>query len=191
MTTETSPLLPKTDSLGGSDALKGSRFSPYRRVLVASLFLSISFVFVSMSAVAQGDVCYRGTRGTKLNFLSRPRFRCKTATPLLFSYRTFTCDAYYDDHPPYEGSGDKCAIKEVETRTAASISLMIAISTVSLPAPSFPRSRADLSSLLQLAGVLNLFVTTWEIRHWGVRSALVQQTFWPCLRNLTQIFASE
>lgn len=45
MSSETSPLLPQPD--GPSVELSKGRFSPYRRVLLASLFLSISFVFVS------------------------------------------------------------------------------------------------------------------------------------------------
>jgi hypothetical protein len=36
------------------------------------------------------------------------------------------------------------------------------------------------------SGFLNLLVTTAEIQRWGVRAALVQQTFWPCLRNIIQ-----
>jgi hypothetical protein len=42
----------------------------------------------------------------------------------------------------------------------------------------------------QFSGTLNLIVTTWEIKNWGLRTAIINQTFWPALRNLTQIYAS-
>jgi hypothetical protein len=48
---------------------------------------------------------------------------------------------------------------------------------------------SDLTDL-QFSGTLNLIVTTWEIKNWGLRTAIINQTFWPALRNLTQIYAS-
>ncbi|KAJ6534969.1 hypothetical protein B0H19DRAFT_1184550 [Mycena capillaripes] len=44
--------------------------------------------------------------------------------------------------------------------------------------------------LSTFSGTANLLLTTWQIRHWGLRAAIVQQTFWPALRNLTQIYAT-
>ncbi|KAJ7601854.1 hypothetical protein DFH06DRAFT_1260101 [Mycena polygramma] len=95
-----------------------------------------------------------------------------TSTPLMYAYRIFNCEEYYADptHPPYTGTGDACAITAVETSTAKDISVMVILSTFS--------------------GTANLLLTTWQIRNWGLRSAIVQQTFWPALRNLTQIYAT-
>ncbi|KAJ7607625.1 hypothetical protein DFH06DRAFT_1249778 [Mycena polygramma] len=114
-------------------------FSPYRRILVATFLLSTTFAF--------------------------------TATPLYYAYRIFNCQEYYADpaHTPYEGSGDACAVKAIESHTAKDIAVMITLTTFS--------------------ATLNLIVTTWEIKNWGLRRAIINQTFWPALRNLTQIYA--
>ncbi|KAF7300100.1 hypothetical protein MKEN_01333200 [Mycena kentingensis (nom. inval.)] len=95
-----------------------------------------------------------------------------TATPIVYVYRVFNCELYYQDpsHPPYTGTGDACAIPAIESATARDLSLM--------------------GVLVSFAGTMNLLLTTWQIRHWGLRSALVQQTFWPAVRNLTQIYAT-
>ncbi|KAJ6576271.1 hypothetical protein B0H10DRAFT_2103178 [Mycena sp. CBHHK59/15] len=115
-------------------------FSPYRRVLLATFLLSTTFAF--------------------------------TATPLFYAYRIFNCQEYYEDpaHPPYEGTGDACALTAIDTGTAKDITVMVTLTTFS--------------------GTLNLIVTTWQIKHWGLRRAIVNQTFWPALRNLTQIYAT-
>ncbi|KAJ7026359.1 hypothetical protein C8F04DRAFT_1045633 [Mycena alexandri] len=115
-------------------------FSPYRRVLLATFLLSTTFAF--------------------------------TATPLFYAYRIFNCQEYYDNpgHPPYEGDGDACAIRAIDSGTAKDIAVMITLTTFS--------------------GTLNLIVTTWQIKNWGLRKAIVNQTFWPALRNLTQIYAT-
>ncbi|KAF7375714.1 hypothetical protein MSAN_00460900 [Mycena sanguinolenta] len=95
-----------------------------------------------------------------------------TATPLIYAYRIFNCQEYYDDpaHPPYQGDGDACAVPAIESHTAQDIAIMITLTTFS--------------------GTLNLIVTTWEIKNWGLRRAIINQTFWPALRNLTQIYAT-
>ncbi|KAJ7441921.1 hypothetical protein B0H11DRAFT_2095176 [Mycena galericulata] len=95
-----------------------------------------------------------------------------TATPLFYAYRIFNCQEYYEDpaHPRYEGTGDACAITAIDTVTAKDITVMITLTTFS--------------------GTLNLIVTTWEIKNWGLRKAIINQTFWPALRNLTQIYAT-
>lgn len=58
----------------------------------------------------------------------------------------------------------------------------------------FPRCDARLMScaplvvtLTTVSGVLNLLTTGWLMRNYGVRAALINQTAWPCLRNLCQI----
>ncbi|KAJ7183826.1 major facilitator superfamily domain-containing protein [Mycena filopes] len=95
-----------------------------------------------------------------------------TATPLYYAYRIFNCQEYYDNpaHAPYEGDGDACAIGAIDAGTARDIAVMITLTTFS--------------------GTLNLIVTTWQIKNWGLRKAIVNQTCWPALRNLTQIYAT-
>ncbi|KAJ7458488.1 hypothetical protein FB451DRAFT_1097610, partial [Mycena latifolia] len=95
-----------------------------------------------------------------------------TATPLFYAYRIFNCQEYYEDpaHPPYEGTSDACALPAIETGTAKDITVMVTLTTFS--------------------GTLNLIVTTWQIKDWGLRKAIIHQTFWPALRNLTQIYAT-
>ncbi|KAJ7441928.1 hypothetical protein B0H11DRAFT_2095206 [Mycena galericulata] len=95
-----------------------------------------------------------------------------TQTPMMYAYRVFNCQEYYEDpsHAPYEGTGDACALTAVETSTAKDISVMVILATFS--------------------GTANLLLTTWQIKHWGLRAAIVQQTFWPAIRNLTQIYAT-
>ncbi|KAJ7714805.1 major facilitator superfamily domain-containing protein [Mycena metata] len=92
-------------------------------------------------------------------------------TTIVFLYRTFNCEEYYKDptHPRYTGPGDACAVGAIEAVTARDISLMGVIGTIS--------------------GTLNLFFTAWQIRHWGVRAALVQQSIWPTFRNACQMHA--
>lgn len=91
----------------------------------------------------------------------------------IYAFRTITCDYLYEDGtlPPYTGDDDRCATREIESQTAADISLMVTFTTAS--------------------GVLNLITTGWYMRRWGVRTALVMQTLWPCLRNVCQTFAGE
>ncbi|KAF7335770.1 hypothetical protein MVEN_02232800 [Mycena venus] len=94
------------------------------------------------------------------------------ATPIIYAIRIFNCEEYYADPspPPYTGTGDACAITAVETSTAKDVSSMVILTTFS--------------------GTANLLLTTWQIQNWGLRAAIVQQTFWPALRNLAQIYAS-
>ncbi|KAK6996691.1 hypothetical protein R3P38DRAFT_3070040 [Favolaschia claudopus] len=95
-----------------------------------------------------------------------------TFTPIIYAFRVFSCQEYYADpaHPPYTGVGDACAIPAIDASSAKDISIMMVLGT--------------------LSGGANLLLTTWQIRHWGLRAAIVQQTFWPALRNLTQIYAT-
>ncbi|KAL8279700.1 hypothetical protein RQP46_008013 [Phenoliferia psychrophenolica] len=88
-----------------------------------------------------------------------------TATPLIYAFRTISCDNLYADGtlPPYEGDGDRCANHEVESKTASSISVMVTLTTFS--------------------GVLNLISTGYYMRRWGVRMALVLQTLIPLTAN--------
>lgn len=31
------------------------------------------------------------------------------------------CELYYEEHPPYEGTGDRCAVREIESTAASEI----------------------------------------------------------------------
>ncbi|KAJ7183833.1 major facilitator superfamily domain-containing protein [Mycena filopes] len=90
---------------------------------------------------------------------------------VLYVYRVFNCEEYYADpaHPPYTGTGDACAIGIIEARTAQDISVMSIVATIS--------------------GSINIVITAWQIRKWGVRAAMVQQSIWPAFRNLCQLYA--
>nr|GAT60571.1 predicted protein [Mycena chlorophos] len=133
-----------------------SSFDAYRRVLLATLLLSMTFWFTHTPLI------YRQ---------ARPFTRPRVLTPFVDSMRIFACQEYYSTpgRPPYEGTGDACAIPAVEATTASDIGYMGIVNTFS--------------------AMLNLMLSAWEIRHWGLRRALVQQTFWPALRNLCQIYA--
>ena len=34
------------------------------------------------------------------------------------------CDAYYETHPPYEGTGDRCSVNEIAAGTALQYSIL-------------------------------------------------------------------
>lgn len=51
-----------------------------------------------------------------------------TQTALIYSFRTMTCDDYYETHE-WDGVGDRCAIPVIESRTAKSIALMSSLTT--------------------------------------------------------------
>ncbi|SGY20025.1 BQ5605_C017g08439 [Microbotryum silenes-dioicae] len=91
-----------------------------------------------------------------------------TATPIIFAFRTMSCEIYYERNPPYQGNGDRCARKEIDSTTASAISLMVTLTTFS--------------------GLLNLFTTGWIIRRRGVKLAMTLQTLVPCVRNVCQIY---
>ena len=77
------------------------------------------------------------------------------------------CDVYYLDHPPYEGSGDRCSRNEIAAGTAMQFSIL-GMSTT-------------------FFGVLNLFIAGWTVKKVGPRSALMLQTFVAAIRVSTQI----
>lgn len=79
-----------------------------------------------------------------------------------------TCEAYYTNHPePGSGSHhDRCDVPAIEAGTARSVSLL-GFSTT-------------------LFGVLNLFVTAWTIKKFGIKTALLISVFWPAIRLLVQ-----
>ncbi|KAF2787775.1 hypothetical protein K505DRAFT_329435 [Melanomma pulvis-pyrius CBS 109.77] len=86
-----------------------------------------------------------------------------TQVPILYVFRLMTCDAYYETHTFAGPAGaDRCARREIEASTARSISLLGASTTV--------------------FGILNLFVTGWTIKRFGIKPALLIQVFWPAIR---------
>ncbi|KAH7129962.1 major facilitator superfamily domain-containing protein [Dactylonectria estremocensis] len=91
-----------------------------------------------------------------------------TQVPCLFYvFHLMECDAFYDTHPPYTGSGDKCSRDEITAGTATQFSIL-GMSTT-------------------LCGTLNLFVAGWAVKKFGPRAALMAQTFVPAIRVATQI----
>jgi hypothetical protein len=77
------------------------------------------------------------------------------------------CDVFYENHPPFAGSGDRCSRNEIAAGTATQFSIL-GMSTT-------------------FFGVLNLFVAGWMAKRFGPRAALMVQTFVPAIRVATQI----
>ncbi|KAK2611710.1 hypothetical protein N8I77_005034 [Diaporthe amygdali] len=90
-----------------------------------------------------------------------------TQVPIFYVFHLMECDVYYETHPPYTGTGDRCSINEIAAGTATQFSIL-GMSTT-------------------FCGTLNLFVTGWSIKKWGPRRALLGQTFIPAIRVATQV----
>ncbi|KAH8898437.1 MFS general substrate transporter [Thozetella sp. PMI_491] len=90
-----------------------------------------------------------------------------TQVPILYAFRLMECEAFYQSHPPYDGTGDRCSRNEIDAGTAEQVSL--------------------LGLLTMTFGTLNLFFTGWQIKTWGPRTALVVQTFFPAIRQAIQV----
>lgn len=90
-----------------------------------------------------------------------------TQVPIFYVFHLMECDVYYSTHPPYTGTGDRCALNEIAAGTATQFSIL-GMSTT-------------------FCGTLNLFVTGWTVKKWGPRFALVLQTFIPAIRVATQV----
>ncbi|KAJ8113721.1 hypothetical protein OPT61_g4216 [Boeremia exigua] len=91
-----------------------------------------------------------------------------TQVPMLYVFRVMTCDAYYEDphHVRDPTARDVCAKHEIEASTARSIALLGGSTT--------------------LFGLINLLITGWTIKRFGVKRALAIQIFWPAVRLLVQ-----
>ncbi len=76
------------------------------------------------------------------------------------------CEAYYKTHPEPAPGPNRCANHEIEAGTARAVSLLGASTT--------------------LFGVLNLLVTGWTIKRFGIKSALLGSVFWPAVRLAVQ-----
>ncbi|EFY85356.1 hypothetical protein MAC_08605 [Metarhizium acridum CQMa 102] len=90
-----------------------------------------------------------------------------TQVPLFYVFHLMECDVFYDTHPPYQGTGDRCSRNEIAAGTATQFSIL-GMSTT-------------------FCGTFNLFVTGWFCKRFGPRLALMMQTFFPAVRVLTQI----
>ncbi|KAF2656076.1 MFS general substrate transporter [Lophiostoma macrostomum CBS 122681] len=91
-----------------------------------------------------------------------------TQVPMLYVFRLMTCEAYYETHPEpdIQSSLDRCARHEIEAGTARAVALLSASTTI--------------------FGIMNLLVTGWSIKRFGVKPALVIQVFWPAARLAVQ-----
>jgi MFS family permease len=77
-----------------------------------------------------------------------------------------TCEAYYETHPEPPPGSDRCGIPSIEAATSRAVGLLGASTT--------------------LFGVLNLFVTGWTIKRFGIKTALLISVFWPAVRLAVQ-----
>ncbi|PPJ50436.1 hypothetical protein CBER1_05572 [Cercospora berteroae] len=89
-----------------------------------------------------------------------------TQVPLIYVFGTMTCEEYYKHHRDSRALPDRCHITEIQASTARAVALLGAGTT--------------------LFGVLNLFYTTWTIKRFGVKSALLSSVFWPAVRLAVQ-----
>lgn len=93
-----------------------------------------------------------------------------TQVPLIYVFGVMTCDEYYQHHPlPPPGTpayADRCRVRSIEGSTARAVALLGAGTT--------------------FFGVLNLFVTNWMIKAWGIKRALLIAIVWPAIRLLCQ-----
>ncbi|CAK7205804.1 hypothetical protein SEUCBS139899_008583 [Sporothrix eucalyptigena] len=90
-----------------------------------------------------------------------------TQVSIFYVFRLMECDIYYDHHPPYTGTGDRCSRNEIAAGTAQQFSLL-GISTT-------------------FCGTWNLFISGQQVKRWGPRVALILQTSVPAIRVAAQI----
>lgn len=74
---------------------------------------------------------------------------------LLYVFRLMTCEAYYETHPEPGAGHDRCSNREIEAGTARAVSLLGTSTT--------------------FFGVINLFITGWNIKRFGVKTGLAIQ----------------
>lgn len=51
-----------------------------------------------------------------------------TQAPLIYSFRTMTCDEYYKTHE-WHGHGDRCKLPEIDSAKAKSITIMSSVTS--------------------------------------------------------------
>ena len=93
-----------------------------------------------------------------------------TQVPLIYVFGVMTCDEYYQHHdlppPGTPAYADRCRVRAIEGSTARAVALLGAGTT--------------------FFGVMNLFVTGWMIKAWGIKRALMISVIWPAIRLLVQ-----
>lgn len=79
-----------------------------------------------------------------------------------------TCQAFYEKHPDYvpPPGKDRCSNHEIEAGTARAMSLLGGSTT--------------------FFGLINLFITSWSVKRFGVKNALLVQVFNPAIRLAIQ-----
>ncbi|KAL2160689.1 hypothetical protein VTH06DRAFT_885 [Thermothelomyces fergusii] len=90
-----------------------------------------------------------------------------TQVPIFYAFHLMECDVFYENHPPYEGTGDRCSRNEIAAGTATQYSILGMTTT--------------------FCGTINLFVAGWTAKRIGPRAALMVQTFVPAIRVATQV----
>ncbi|AEO62160.1 hypothetical protein MYCTH_2313227 [Thermothelomyces thermophilus ATCC 42464] len=90
-----------------------------------------------------------------------------TQVPIFYAFHLMECDVFYENHPPYNGPGDRCSRNEIAAGTATQYSILGMTTT--------------------FCGTINLFVAGWTAKRIGPRAALMVQTFVPAIRVATQV----
>lgn len=85
---------------------------------------------------------------------------------ILIIFRLMACDAFYAEHTIANPPLDRCALRDIESRTAREVAI-IGMSTT-------------------LFGLANLLFAAWCIKKLGVKRALLIQIFWPAVRLAIQ-----
>ncbi|TVY41992.1 hypothetical protein LOCC1_G006505 [Lachnellula occidentalis] len=89
-----------------------------------------------------------------------------TQVPLLYVFRLMTCEVYYQTHPEPEPGSNRCSNREIEAGTSRAYALLSAVTTI--------------------FGVLNLLITGWTIKKFGIKIGLLLSVFWPAARLVVQ-----
>ncbi|KAF2099508.1 MFS general substrate transporter [Rhizodiscina lignyota] len=91
-----------------------------------------------------------------------------TQVPLIYVCRVMTCQAFYSKNPDYVPAPgkDRCSNPTIEANTARSVALIGASTT--------------------FFGLINLFITSWSVKKFGVKNALLVQVFNPAVRLAIQ-----
>ncbi|KAL2148874.1 hypothetical protein VTH82DRAFT_1560 [Thermothelomyces myriococcoides] len=92
-----------------------------------------------------------------------------TQVPIFYAIHHMECDVFYENHPPYDGSGDRCSRNEIAAGTATQYSILGMTTT--------------------FCGTINLFVAGWTVKRIGPRAAVMVQTLVAAIRVATQILA--
>lgn len=93
-----------------------------------------------------------------------------TQTPILYAFRQMVCEDYYRHNPPYTGTGDRCEDnRAIESGAIAQYAI--------------------LGSCTVFFAITNLFITGWQMRTLGPKTALLLRNFFPIVRVSLQFLA--